>query len=196
MVLLDWLRPGGVRPGARVVMGLVLGVAGLLVLIGPDALIGGGRPDYVGAAALVLASFSWAAGSVYSRQAQMPRSPVLATAMQMLAGSAALAILALLHGDLAGNVGVTPVSLLSLAAWLYLIVFGSIVAFTAYAWLLRVSTTARVSTHAYVNPVVAVLLGWTFAGEPLTTRMIVAAAVILSGVALITLAPKPVEAAS
>jgi drug/metabolite transporter (DMT)-like permease len=76
-----------------------------------------------------------------------------------------------------------------------LIVFGSIVAFTAYAWLLRVSTPARVSTYAYVNPIVAVLLGWTFAGEPLTARMIVAAVVIVSGVALITLAPRPREIA-
>jgi drug/metabolite transporter (DMT)-like permease len=84
----------------------------------------------------------------------------------------------------------------SLAGWIYLIVFGSIVAFTAYAWLLRVSTPARVSTYAYVNPIVAVLLGWTFAGEPLTARMIVAAAVIVSGVALITLAPRVRASAS
>jgi drug/metabolite transporter (DMT)-like permease len=191
MVLIDWLRPNGTRPGAQVVMGLVLGLAGLFVLIGPDALMGGGRADYAGVAALMLASFSWAAGSIYSRHAPMPRSPVLATAMEMLAGSVGLAILALLHGDFDfARAGVTPISLLSVAGWLYLIVFGSIVAFTAYVWLLRVSTPARVSTYAYVNPVVAVLLGFALAGEPLTTRMMVAAAVIVSGVALITLAPK------
>jgi drug/metabolite transporter (DMT)-like permease len=189
MVLLDWLRPHGTRPGARVVAGLALGLAGLFVLIGPDALMGGGRADLVGVLALVLASFSWAAGSIYTRHATLPRSSALATGMQMLAGSAALAVLALLHGETA-DVGGAPISLLSIGGWLYLIVFGSIVAFTAYVWLLRVSTPALVGTHAYVNPVVAVLLGFTFAGEPLTPRMIVAVAVIVSGVVLITLAPR------
>ena len=192
-VLVDWLRPNGTRPGGRVVMGLVLGLAGLLVLIGPDALMGGGRPDYVGVSALVVASFTWAVGSIYSRHAPMPRSPVLATAMEMLAASAGLAILALLHGDFAARAGGAPISLISIAGWLYLVVFGSIVAFTAYVWLLQVSTPARVSTYAYVNPVVAVLLGFAIAGEPLTTRMMVAAAVIVSGVVLITLAPKSAE---
>ena len=196
MVLVDWLRPNGTRPGAQVVMGLVLGLAGLFVLIGPDALMGGGRADYVGVAALVVASFTWAVGSIYSRHVPMPRSPVLATAMEMLAASVGLAILALLHGDFASRAGAPPITLLSIAGWLYLVVFGSIIAFTAYVWLLRVSTPARVSTYAYVNPVVAVLLGFAIAGEPLTTRMMVAAAVIVSGVALITLAPRPRATAS
>jgi len=195
MVLLDWLRPHGTRPGAQIVVGLGLGLVGLFVLIGPDALMGGGRADFIGVAAVVLASLAWAAGSIYSRHARMPRSPVLATGMEMLAACVGLAVLALLHGETA-HLGDTRVSLLSVAGWLYLIVFGSIVAFTAYVWLLRVSTPARVSTYAYVNPVVAVLLGFALAGEPLTLRMIVAAAVIVSGVALITLAPRPAESAS
>jgi drug/metabolite transporter (DMT)-like permease len=195
MVLLDWLRPRGTRPGAHVVAGLALGLAGLFVLIGPDALMGGGRADLLGVAALVFASFSWAAGSIYSRHAPLPRSPVLATGMQMLAGSAGLAMLALLHGETA-QISQARVSLLSLAGWLYLVVPGSILAFTAYLWLLRVSTTARVSTHAYVNPVVAVLLGYAIAGEPLTPRMIVAAVVIVSGVVLITLTPRRTQSAS
>ena len=189
-VLVDWLRPNGTRPGARVVMGLVLGLAGLFVLIGPDLIMGGGRPNYVGVAALVLASFTWAVGSIYSRHAPMPRSPVLATAMEMLTASVGLAVLALLHGDFTARAGAAPISLVSIAGWLYLVVFGSIIAFTAYVWLLQVSTPARVSTYAYVNPVVAVLLGFAIAGEPLTTRMMVAAAVIVSGVVLITVAPK------
>jgi drug/metabolite transporter (DMT)-like permease len=190
-VLVDWLRPNGTRPGGRVVMGLVLGLAGLFVLIGPDMIMGGGRADYVGVAALIIASFTWAVGSIYSRHAPMPRSPALATAMEMLAASVGLAILALLHGDFAAHAGTAPISWVSIAGWLYLVVFGSIVAFTAYVWLLQVSTPARVSTYAYVNPVVAIVLGFAIAGEPLTTRMIVAAAVIVSGVVLITLAPKP-----
>jgi drug/metabolite transporter (DMT)-like permease len=189
MVLIDWLRPGGPRPGAQVVIGLALGLAGLFFLIGPDSLMGGGRIDLLGGAALVIACFSWAAGSIYSRHGVLPRSPFLATAMQMLAGGVALTVVAVLHGEL-GSLDTARFSVLSIAGWLYLIVFGSIVAFTAYVWLLRVSTPARVSTYAYVNPIVAVLLGWALANEPLTARMMVAAAVIVSGVALITLAPK------
>jgi drug/metabolite transporter (DMT)-like permease len=190
-VLVEWLRPNGTRPGGRVVMGLVLGLAGLVVLIGPDAIMGGGRIDYAGVAALVLASFTWSVGSVYSRHVPMPRSPVLATGMEMLTASVGLAVLALLHGDFSARAGAAPISLVSIAGWLYLVVFGSIVAFTAYVFLLQVSTPERVSTYAYVNPVIAVLLGFAVAGEPLTTRMMFAAGVIVSGVVLITLAPKP-----
>jgi drug/metabolite transporter (DMT)-like permease len=188
MVMLDWLRPSGTRPGARVVLGLVLGLVGLISLIGPDALLGGGRADYLGVAAVLLACLSWAAGSIYSRHAAMPPAPFLSTAMQMLVGGVALSLVGLSLGE-AWHVDPATFSERSIMALLYLIVFGSIVAFSAYIWLLRVSTPARVSTYAYVNPVVAVFLGWLLAGEALTARMLIAAAVIVSGVALITLAP-------
>jgi drug/metabolite transporter (DMT)-like permease len=189
MVLVDWLRPGGVRPTGLVVAGLLLGLLGLVWLIGPDTLMGGGRADFVGATVVVIGSFSWALGSVYSRHAASPASPFLSTAMQMLAGGAALLALSVLLGEpWAFDAG--GVSLRSALGLLYLVVFGSIVAFSAYIWLLRVSTPTRVSTYAYVNPVIAVLLGWALAGEALTVRMAVAAAVIVSGVALITLAQK------
>jgi drug/metabolite transporter (DMT)-like permease len=190
MVLLDWARPGGVRPAGQVVLGLVLGLAGLVWLIGPDSLLGGGRADLLGASAVLLASFFWAAGSIYSRHASMPQSPFLSTAMQMLAASGALLLVGLTFGE-ASLLERAAVSRSSLLALGYLIVFGSIVGFTAYVWLLRVSTPARVSTYAYVNPVVAVFLGWALADEALTMRMLIAAAVIVSGVALITLAPRP-----
>lgn len=189
MVVLDWLRPGGVRPSAQIVVGLLLGLVGLFWLVGPDALLGGGRTDLVGAGAVLLASLSWAAGSIYSRHAVVPASPFLATATQMLAGAAALGVLGLALGE-PWRFDAAAFSARSVAALGYLIVFGSIIAFTAYVWLLRVSTPARVSTYAYVNPVVAVLLGWLLADEALTIRMIVAALVIVSGVALITLAPR------
>jgi drug/metabolite transporter (DMT)-like permease len=189
MVLLDWLRPGGLRPTRLVVAGLLLGLLGLVWLVGPDTLMGGGRADFVGATVVVIGSFSWALGSIYSRHAATPASPFLATAMQMLAGGAALLALSVLLGEpWAFDAG--GVSLRSALGLLYLVVFGSIVAFSAYIWLLRVSTPTRVSTYAYVNPVIAVLLGWALAGEALTVRMAIAAAVIVSGVALITLAPK------
>jgi drug/metabolite transporter (DMT)-like permease len=191
MVLLDWLRANGQRPTKRVVAGLALGLLGLLWLVGPDSVMGGGRADLLGAAALVAASFSWAYGSIWSRQAPMPASPFLSTAMQMLAGSVALLGVSVLLGE-PWQFDPSAVSLRSWLGFVYLVVFGSLVAFSAYVWLLRASTPARVSTYAYVNPVVAVLLGAAFAGEALTTRMVVAAVVIVSGVALITLAPRRV----
>jgi drug/metabolite transporter (DMT)-like permease len=189
MVLIDWLRPQGRRPTGLVVAGLALGLLGLVWLVGPDSVMGGGRADLLGAGALVLASFSWAFGSIYSRHAPMPASPFLGTAMQMVAAGVVLLALSMALGE-PWAFHSSTVSLRSVLSFLYLVVFGSIVAFTAYIWLLRVSTPARVSTYAYVNPVVAVLLGAALAGEALTTRMIVAAAVIVSGVALITLAPR------
>lgn len=189
MVLIDWLRPGGVRPTARIVAGLALGLVGLVWLVGPDAVMGGGRVDLIGTLALVCASLSWAIGSIYSRHASMPSSPFLSTAMQMLAGAGALLVLSILLGEPA-RFDADAVSARSVLGLIYLIVLGSIVAFSAYVWLLRVSTPARVSTYAYVNPVVAVFLGWALADEALTARMLIAAAVIVSGVALITLTPK------
>jgi drug/metabolite transporter (DMT)-like permease len=189
MVVIDWLRPGGSRPTGLVVAGLLLGVLGLAWLVGPDRLLGGGRADLVGAVVVVLGSFSWALGSVYSRHAATPASPFLSTAMQMLGGGAALLVLSVSLGE-PWAFEASAVSLRSVLGLLYLIVLGSIVAFSAYIWLLRVSTPTRVSTYAYVNPVIAVLLGWALAGEALTARMLVAATVIVSGVALITLAPK------
>jgi drug/metabolite transporter (DMT)-like permease len=191
MVLLDWLRANGQRPTRLVVAGLALGLLGLIWLVGPDSVMGGGRADLLGAAALVLASFSWAFGSIWSRHAPMPASPFLSTAMQMLAAGVALLGVSLLLGE-PWRFDVSAVSLRSWLGFLYLVVFGSLVAFSAYVWLLRASTPERVSTYAYVNPVVAVLLGAAFAGEALTVRMAVAAVVIVSGVALITLAPRRV----
>jgi len=189
MVLIEWLRPGGSRPTGLVIAGLCLGLLGLAWLVGPDALLGGGRADLVGAVVVVLGSFSWALGSIYSRHAATPPSPFLSTAMQMLGGGAALLVLSVLLGE-PWAFDASTVSLRSVLGLCYLMLFGSIVALSAYIWLLRVSTPARVSTYAYVNPVIAVLLGWSLAGEALTTRMIIAATVIVSGVALITLAPK------
>jgi drug/metabolite transporter (DMT)-like permease len=188
MVLFDWLRPRGVRPGPQIVLGLVLGLAGLVWLIGPDSLMGGGRVDLLGALALLVAEVSWAAGSIYSRHAPLPPAPFLSTAMQMLAGGVALLIASIALGE-PWHMDPFGFSLRSILAWVYLIVFGSIVAYSAYVWLVRVSTPARVSTYAYVNPVIAVFLGWLLADEALTARMLIAAAVIVGGVVLITLAP-------
>jgi drug/metabolite transporter (DMT)-like permease len=186
MVLLNWLRPGGVKPSNGVISGLTLGFIGITLLVGPGELAGGNHVDSLGAAVLIFASLLWAAGSLYSRRAQLPTSPLLATAMEMLAGGALL----LTAGLLAGEWTRFAPSALSLRSWLalsYLIVFGALIGFTAYIWLLRVSTPARASTYAYVNPVVAILLGWAFAGEPLTARTLLAAAIIVAAVVVITM---------
>jgi drug/metabolite transporter (DMT)-like permease len=187
MVLIDWWRPHGTHPGHGVLLGLGLGFAGLVTLIGPGAFMGHGAVDVVGAAALVLGSFSWAAGSIVVQR--QPRSPVplFAVGMQMVCGGAALFVVATITGQTA-RFSLAHVSLPSALGWAYLIVFGSLIGFTAYAYLLRTTTAAKVATYAYVNPVIAVFLGWAIAGEAVTTRTVAAAVVIVAGVAIITVA--------
>lgn len=185
MVLLDALGPRGSPPRRGVVAGLVFGFTGLALLVGPRQLAGGERVDLVGAGVLLAGSISWAVGSLYSRSARLPASPLLATAMEMLAGGALLVFVGAMTGE-TGRLDLSAVSPRSIVAVAYLIMFGSLVGFTTYIWLLRVSTPARVSTYAYVNPVVALFLGWGLGGEPLTGRTLLAAATILAAVALIT----------
>ncbi|MGH7476209.1 MAG: drug/metabolite exporter YedA [Longimicrobiales bacterium] len=187
IVLLDWLRPGGVRPSGGVMVGVLIGFAGVALLIGPDALLGGGTApvDPVGALVLMVASLSWAVGSLYSRAAPKPSAPFIATGMQMLAGGVLLLVAGVLTGEPA-RLDVESISAKSLLALLYLIIFGAIIGYSAYIWLLRTVPAARAATYAYVNPVVAVLLGWALADEPLNTRTLVGAAIIIGAVALIT----------
>lgn len=189
MVLIEWLRPKGKKPTGTVVIGLVLGLAGIALLVGPSTLAGTARVNPTGATVLMVGSFCWAAGSIYARYGRVPDVPLMATGMQMLVGGACLLGAAAITGEF-GELDLAAVSTRSLLAMLYLLVFGSIIGYTAYVWLLRVSTPARVSTYAYVNPIVAVALGSIFAKEPLTGRMLIAAAVIVAGVALITASPE------
>jgi drug/metabolite transporter (DMT)-like permease len=180
MVLLDWARPGGKRPSSWVFLGLALGFCGVVFLIGPVA----GKVHYPGAIVILLSAISWATGSLYSRHTKLPSSPLLTTGMEMLSGG----IMLLVAGALAGewkNFEFANVSLISLISLCYLIIFGSLVAFTAYIWLLGVSSVARVSTYAYVNPVVAIFLGWALAGEVLTIQSLISAAIIVLGVVII-----------
>lgn len=192
MVLLDWLWQRNAAPTLRVVTGVLLGFGGIALLIGPGSLSAGGI--HLGAAlAVVLGSLAWAMGSLYSRRVTPSGRPFQAIAMQMLAGGTGLLLLGLVTGE-AGRLDWAQVSLRSALSVIYLAVFGSIIAYTAYVWLLGHVNPARVSTYAYVNPVVAVLLGWGLAGEALTLRMVLASAVIVAGVALITWTPRsPLE---
>ena len=181
MVGLEWLRRG-LRPSRQVIAGLLLGAAGVALLVLPQG--DGAGVDPVGAAVLILAAASWAWGSVISKSAPLPASPFLATSMEMIAGGVLCLIVAALSGELR-HFSVAEISSEAALAWLYLVVFGSLVAFTAYIWLLGVTSIAKVGTYAYVNPVVAVLLGWAVLGEPITTRTVVGAIVILLGVGLV-----------
>lgn len=181
-VLLDWARPGGTRPTGAVVLGLLVGFVGMVLLVAPSA--DGRSADVLGALALVLATIAWAVGSIYSRHARVPSSPLLSTGSKMLTGGVLLLLLGGATGEF-GRVDVGAMSARSLLALLYLIVFGAIVGFSAYMYLLKHTTLAKASTYAYVNPVVALLLGWMLAGEVLTGRTLLAATVIIGGVALI-----------
>ena len=163
--------------------GLLLGFAGLALLVGRP----GGHVSAVGVAVAMGAALSWAAGSVYARRSALPSRALVASGMELICGGALLAIAGLVSGE-AGQLHPSEVSPASLAGLVYLIVFGSIVAFSAYVWLLGHARLSLVSTYAYVNPVVAVFLGWPILGEPVTGRTVVASAVIVIAVALIVAA--------
>jgi drug/metabolite transporter (DMT)-like permease len=184
MVLVDWLRPGGHKPSARVLAGIVIGFAGLLILVGPEHLGNSNRVNPVGAAVLVLASLAWACGSLYAKHGSLPSSPLLGAGMQGLCGGAVLWIVGLLAGEGAQ----LHVALITPRAWLaalYLAVFGSCIGFSAYLYILKKSTAARVATYAFVNPIVALLIGWVLGGEGLSGRTLLAGAVILTAVILV-----------
>jgi drug/metabolite transporter (DMT)-like permease len=166
-----------------VVIGLAVGFAGVGLLVAP-----GGSHTNARALVLVFSSLAWAIGSLYSRHAELPRRPLVGVSMQMLTAGVMLAVVSAVAGE-----SVHP-GRVSLESWLglaYLVVFGSLLAFTAYMWLLRNAPTSLVGTYAYVNPVVAVLLGTLFLGEGLGWRTLVGGGIILGAVALIVRAPKP-----
>ena len=169
-------------------MGLLMGFAGLALLVGPVQLGGSERVDPRGAAVLVAASLAWACGSLYSKHGGMPSSPMLGVAMQSFAGGAILLIAGLFAGEFHG-LHFGAISLRSWLALAYLIVFGSGIGFSAYIYILHKSTAARVATYAFVNPVVALFLGWLIVGETITLRTVIAAAVILTAVILVITAP-------
>lgn len=182
MVLLDALRKGGERLRMKVAFGLALGLAGIAILIGPSQL-GGARVDLVGAGAICVAAFSWAVGSIYSKTAPQAPQTLQNVGMQMLLGSAALLVGGFALGE---RIDLSQVSARSAWSLAYLAAIGGIVSYSAYVWLLKVSTPAKVSTYAYVNPVVAVLLGWALAGEEMSSRVLLAGLAVVLAVILIT----------
>jgi drug/metabolite transporter (DMT)-like permease len=188
MALLDRLVYGQ-RLAPVAVAGLVLGFGGIAFLARPS-----GEGSVVGVIVVLLGSLAWAAGSLYARSAPLPGKPLQGASMEMLGGAALLAIFGVAKGEL-GQLDPAAVSTESLAALLYLIVVGSLVGFSAYIWLLKVAPTHLVGTYAYVNPVVAVLLGTLWLGEPITLTTVVGGAAIIAAVALIVSARPVAEAA-
>ena len=185
MVLFGWIAEPTNRPGVKALVGLALGFLGVGVLVQPGGELGSDPQLLAGAGALIAATAFWALGSVWSRRAELPENLLMVTGMEMLGGAAALTIVAGLHGDFQ-RLDVASISPASWTGLVYLIFFGSIVAFSAYVWLLKVSTPSKVATYAYVNPVVAVFLGWAIADEPVTSTTLLAAAIIVGSVVLIT----------
>jgi len=185
MVILDWMRPRGVVPSGKVVLGLIIGFVGVALLFQPWRSTEGETFDLLSAAILIVATLFWATGSLYSVRAKLPPSSVLSMGMEMLSGGFIALLVGMLRGELA-NIEVSAITVRSLLALTYLILFGSLVGFNAYMWLLRVCAPAWVSTFAFVNPVVAVFLGWAFGGEPLTVRILIAASLIVVSVFFIT----------
>ncbi|MGH9603515.1 MAG: EamA family transporter [Terriglobales bacterium] len=192
IALLASLLLGGGRPKALTWIGFALGLAGVALLVQGDP--SSTKPGYaLGAMAILLSAFSWSLGVVYSRRAVLPRNPILTSALAMMSGAVLLLLAGLAFGehrslDLAA---IAPRSVLGL---LYLIVFGSLVAFTAYNWLLDHVSPTLVATHTYTNPVVAVLLGWWLAGENLNWRVLIAGGMILGAILLVRRGTAPVEA--
>ena len=188
MVVIESLRPGGEKPSIKAIVGLALGFSGVVLMIGPGELsneIGALHP--LGLIALPTAALLWSLGSVYSKSADLPSSSLMTTSVEMLVGSAGLFLVSILRGEW----GVFELSAVENASWVgivYLTIIGSLGGFVAYAYLLRNAPISLVSTYAYVNPVIALLLGAWVAQESLSGRTLLAAAVILGAVILITTA--------
>ena len=185
LVLFEAMRAGGTKPTWQAILGLIIGFAGVFILIGPADLMGGeGSFDTFGVILLLLAPLFWSMGSIYAKGADLPKSTLLSTGMQMLMGALALFLVSLVRGELNGF-SLEAVSMRSWLALIYLITFGSLIGFVSYGWLLHNAPVSLMSTYAYVNPVVAVLLGSLLADEPLNGRILIAAAVIIGSVVLI-----------
>jgi drug/metabolite transporter (DMT)-like permease len=185
VVVLSWLWLKKGRPNGGTVFGIVLGMVGMAVLVGRGLFVGEVEINPFGVAAIVVATMAWAVGSLYGVGADLPTSPLLSTSMQMLAGGVLQTFVGTASGEWS-RLDLAHVSISSVLALMYLIFFGSIVAFTAYSWLVKNAPPSRVATYAYVNPVIAVFLGWAMAGEAVTVQTFVAASILVGAVVVIT----------
>ena len=184
MVLIDWLWNGGPRPSPVFFGGFLLGLMGVFLLTDPLAFTEGLRVDALAMLGILAGAICWSAGSLKGRSCNLPSDPFVSTAIQMTGGGVALVVAGLAIGeDLIFSIDLF--SMRSVLAWMYLLVFGSFIAFSAYIWLMRNTTPARVSTYAYVNPVVALYLGWAFANEEINSRILLASMLLVSAVVIV-----------
>lgn len=191
LVVAEALRPKGVKPTWRAIVGLLIGFAGIFILVGPAEISGSTtKLNPFGVIALLGACVTWASGSIYSKTADLPKSSLMNTGAQMLMGSVSLMIASLLTGELNGW-DITAVSSRSIYGLSYLILIGSLVGFASYGWLLQNAPISLVATYAYVNPIVAVFLGNWIGNEPLEPRIWIAAAIIIGSVIFINTGSKP-----
>lgn len=188
LILLDWLWARGPRPGGMAMAGIALGIVGTLILVDPVQLVGS-TIHLPGAAMVVLASMLWAIGSIYSKKFRQPPSIFMSAACQMIGGGLMLLLTSVVLGELEGF-DPAQVSAVSLGGMLYLMMFGSMIAISAYVWLLQNASASSVSTYAFVNPAVAILLGWLIADEEINAHILAGAGVILAGVFLVIRAPR------
>jgi drug/metabolite transporter (DMT)-like permease len=197
VALLNWVKPKGVRPNRTLTIGLILGFVGVVCLTGVGRTVGNKGTIVTGMMFVLMGALSWALGSFFSPKANLPASAQLASSIQMLSGGILLITLAAVIGEWR-ILNVSKVSGRSIISVGYLIVFASLIAFSAYSWLLRVVSPTRASTYAYVNPIVAVLIGWLAAGEPISGRIVLAGGAILTSVLLISRATRvsPIETPS
>src|SRR5437867_10073066 len=186
ILVLGWATGMTPRPVPILWLGLVGGFVGVGILLGPTLRFSSndGRHPAIGMSILLVSSFIWSAGSLYSRTAKHAASPFLTAAQQMRCGGLLLLFAGVVTGE-TRRFDPSSISILSVASFVYLVIIGAVVGYTAYIWLLRHCDPAKVATYAYVNPVVAVVLGTAFAGEMLTLRMLIAAALIIGSVALV-----------
>lgn len=186
MTLLGWLAGMAPRPRPIVWLGLAGGFLGVAILLGPALRFSSNRGSHsaIGMSILLFSSFIWSVGSLYSRTAKHVSSPFLGAAQQMICGGSLLLLVGLLTGEPRGF-DPAKMSMLSIGAFVYLVIIGAAVGYTAYFFLLRHCDPAKVATYAYVNPIVAVLLGALFAGETVTLRTLLAATLIIGSVALV-----------
>jgi drug/metabolite transporter (DMT)-like permease len=174
----------GDRATSRTIIGLICGFVGISLLLAPWEKLGHHHVDSLSAFAILFATLSWSLGAVYSRVARLPKSPALAAGLELIVGGFLLVACGLLMGE-GSRLQLEAISLRSVLGLLYLIVFGSVITFTAYVWLLSITSATRVATHTYVNPVIAVFLGWAIAGEPLSLQTFVATSIIVIAVYLV-----------
>ncbi|MDT8398800.1 MAG: EamA family transporter [Pseudomonadales bacterium] len=183
LITLDWLWAGGPAPTLKALSGIALGIIGMVVLVDPARLVDS-TVDVTGALVVILASFCWAIGSIYSKKFKHPASIFMSAACQMTGGGLSLLLVSLSLNESAGF-SLSQVSLNSFAAFSYLVVFGSMIAISAYVWLLQNASATSVSTYAFVNPTVAILLGWLLADEQINAHILAGAVIILLGVILV-----------